>query len=106
MDLQKSYKEDIRLFKKPSALVAFLVFLAGLIAFPFLMLSVSGGSYYVNAVNLIAIYGIVAVGLNILVGYTGQISLGHAGFFAMSSIANSPLGVRSPLPMPTLYSLM
>ena len=99
MDLQKSYKEDIRLFKKPSALVAFLVFIGGLVAFPFLMLSVSGGSYYINAVNLIAIYAIVAVGLNILVGYTGQISLGHAGFFAIGAYAQALLVARGDVPV-------
>jgi branched-chain amino acid transport system permease protein len=36
-------------------------------------------------VNLMAIHVIVTIGLNILVGYTGQISLGHAGFFAIGS---------------------
>ena len=44
MDLQKSYKEDIRLFKKPSALVAFLVFIIILgILFELLIRSVDLG---------------------------------------------------------------
>ncbi|MBI5967812.1 MAG: branched-chain amino acid ABC transporter permease, partial [Deltaproteobacteria bacterium] len=41
--------------------------------------------FSVYLVNLIIIHGIVAIGLNILVGYTGQISLGHAGFFAIGA---------------------
>jgi branched-chain amino acid transport system permease protein len=36
-------------------------------------------------VNLITINALVAIGLNILVGYTGQISMGHAGFFAVGA---------------------
>jgi len=36
-------------------------------------------------INYMAINVIVTVGLNILVGYTGQISLGHAGFFAIGA---------------------
>jgi branched-chain amino acid transport system permease protein len=35
--------------------------------------------------NYMAIHIIVTLGLNILVGYTGQISLGHAGFFALGA---------------------
>lgn len=34
--------------------------------------------------NLIAIHAIVALGLNLFVGYAGQISLGHAAFFGPS----------------------
>jgi branched-chain amino acid transport system permease protein len=38
--------------------------------------------------NLITINAIVAIGLNILVGYTGQISMGHAGFFAIGAFSS------------------
>ncbi len=41
--------------------------------------------FSVYLLNLIIIHAIVAIGLNILVGYTGQISLGHAGFFAIGA---------------------
>ena len=42
----------------------------------------------------------VAVGLNILVGYTGQISLGHAGFFAIGAYAQAMLVTQVNLPLP------
>jgi len=42
-----------------------------------------GLSVYI--VNLITVHAIVAIGLNILVGFTGQISMGHAGFFAIGA---------------------
>src|SRR5215210_45635 len=54
-------------------------------------------SYMVYLMSLIAIYSIVAVGLNILMGYAGQISVGHTGFFAIgaytSGIAMLHLGL-------------
>jgi branched-chain amino acid transport system permease protein len=99
MDLQRSYREDLRLFRKPSGLVAFLALLAALAVLPLVALGMQGGAYYVNIINLIAINAIVAVGLNILVGYTGQISLGHAGFFAIGAYAQAILVTRADLPL-------
>lgn len=46
-------------------------------------------SYMVYLLALIAIYGIVAVGLNILMGYAGQISVGHTGFFAIGAYTSA-----------------
>ncbi|WBY03214.1 branched-chain amino acid ABC transporter permease [Ramlibacter tataouinensis] len=52
----------------------------------------------------VALNGIVCVGLNLLIGYAGQISLGHAGFFALggyaSAIAASRWGVPVWLALP------
>ena len=45
----------------------------------------TGGTYYTYLGVIIGIYGIVAVGLNILSGYAGQFSLGHAAFMAMGA---------------------
>ena len=42
-------------------------------------------SYMVYILCLLAIYSIVAIGLNILMGYAGQISVGHTGFFAIGA---------------------
>jgi len=100
LDLKKSYREDLQLFKKKSSLAAFLCLLAGLVAFPFIALKISGGVYYVNVVNLIAINAIVAIGLNILVGYTGQVSLGHAGFYAIGAYVQAMLVTKAGVPLP------
>ncbi len=99
MDLQKSYSEDLRLFRKPAGIFAFGGLLLALLVFPLVALHISGGSYYINVLNLIAINAIVAVGLNLLVGYTGQISLGHAGFFAIGAYAQAVLVTRADLPL-------
>ncbi|HET7595150.1 MAG TPA: branched-chain amino acid ABC transporter permease [Stellaceae bacterium] len=43
--------------------------------------------YYVNIVSQILIYAILALGLNVLVGYAGLVSLGHAGLFGVACYA-------------------
>ena len=46
-----------------------------------------GSAYYVNIASQILIYAIFALGLNVLVGYGGLVSLGHAGLFGTASYA-------------------
>jgi len=41
--------------------------------------------YYIHLVETILIYAILLFGLDIVVGYTGQVSLGHAGLFGVGS---------------------
>ncbi len=101
MDMKREYYEDVRLFSSGTVVFWFIVLFAGLAAFPFLMPS----NYYVYMANYMAINVIVAIGLNLLVGFTGQISLGHAGFFAIGayatvvlmSLANLPFLIALPL---------
>jgi branched-chain amino acid transport system permease protein len=47
--------------------------------------------YYMHLTNLILIYAIAATGLNIVTGYTGQLSLGHAAFFAIGAYCSALL---------------
>src|SRR5437762_14342426 len=54
--------------------------------------------YVVYLVSLALIYAIVAIGLGILIGHTGQFSLGHAGFFAIGAYASALLTLRWGLP--------
>lgn len=54
---------------------------AALLAMPL----ITGGTYYSYLGIIVFIYGIVAIGLNILTGYAGQFSLGHAAFMAMGA---------------------
>ena len=46
-----------------------------------------GNSYYVNIASQILLYAIFALGLNVLVGYAGLVSLGHAGLFGIAAYA-------------------
>ena len=78
--------------------MAWLVALAAaaLVALP----AVVQGSYYQFLGIVVFIYGIVAVGLNILAGYAGQFSLGHAALMAMGAYATALLSkALAPLPL-------
>jgi ABC-type branched-subunit amino acid transport system ATPase component/ABC-type branched-subunit amino acid transport system permease subunit len=52
---------------------------------------IAPNTYYLFILGMIAITTIVGVGLNILVGLSGQVSIGHAGFFAIGAYAASLL---------------
>jgi len=43
-----------------------------------------GNPYYINIASQILLFAVFALGLNVLVGYGGLVSLGHAGLFAMA----------------------
>lgn len=58
---------------------------------------VLGKGYYLNVMNFIAIYTIVAVGLCLLVGYGGQLSISHSAFFAIGAYVSAVLCVRLKL---------
>ena len=45
------------------------------------------GIYYINVASQILFYAIFALGLNVLVGYAGLVSLGHAGLFGVTAYA-------------------
>ena len=100
MDMKRDYYEDIELFSSGTILVwsvAFLVFLFTLpLYFP---------SYTIYLFNIILVHVILAVGLNILVGYTGQISLGHAGFFAIGAYGTALIMTHLHLPFPAALIL-
>ena len=66
------------------ARVAVLVGLAALV----LSLPVIVPDVYTNVVSRAAIYAIVALSMNILVGYTGQVSLGHTAFVGVGAFAS------------------
>ncbi len=85
MDIKRNYYEDIELFKSNTILVWSILFLIFLAILPWLIMKyhLLGLSIYI--MNLITVHAIVAIGLNILVGFTGQISMGHAGFFAIGA---------------------
>jgi branched-chain amino acid transport system permease protein len=93
MDMKRDYYEDVQLFSSGVVVFWFLVFLSFLALFPFLF-----KNYYVYVANYMAINIIVVIGLNLLVGYTGQISLGHAGFFAIGAYGTIMLMSKAHLP--------
>jgi branched-chain amino acid transport system permease protein len=47
------------------------------------------GTYYVNIASQILFYAIFALGVNVLAGYAGLVSLGHAGLFGVAAYAGA-----------------
>jgi len=99
MDMKRDYFEDIRLFESKTVLVWSLLFVFMLAILPFII-----PNYYTFILNLMMIYIVVSVGLNILVGNTGQISLGHAGFFAIGAYGTVLL--MTHLYVPFIFALI
>jgi len=48
-----------------------------------------GGTYYVNIASQVLFYAILALGVNVLAGYAGLVSLGHAGLFGIAAYAGA-----------------
>ena len=67
--------------------IAWALALIALLAVPYLM----PGTYYINVSSQVLFYAIFALGLNILVGYGGLVSLGHAGLFGIAAYATGYL---------------
>ena len=67
--------------------IALAVAFVALVTLPYWM----PGIYYINVSSQILFYAIFALGLNILVGYGGLVSLGHAGLFGITAYATAYL---------------
>ena len=67
----------------------------------------SGNDYFLVLFNVMALNAIIVLGLNLLIGSTGQVSLGHAAFFGLgaylSAIASTTW--QWPIPCALLFSL-
>ena len=57
-----------------------------------------GGTYYVNITSQILFYAIFALGVNVLAGYAGLVSLGHAGLFRHRRLRRRQDHERRPRP--------
>jgi branched-chain amino acid transport system permease protein len=68
------------------------------LAFFFIVVPIIGSPYFLYIINTIGIASIAAVGLNILIGYTGQISLGHGAFIGVGAYAAAILATAFHLP--------
>lgn len=89
-----SYAADMALFPLPiakwSVLACAVIFIV--------LLPLGLHDYYVSIANLILIAIVGALGLNILVGYTGQISVGHAAFMSVGAYTAANLITRLDAP--------
>jgi branched-chain amino acid transport system permease protein len=89
-----SYAADMALYPLPIArwtVAAVIVLFA--VVLPLVL-----DEYYLSVLNLVLIAIVGALGLNILVGYTGQISVGHAAFMSVGAYTAANLAVHLQLP--------
>ncbi len=89
-----TYASDMALYPLPIAKWT-MIALAVLFA---IVLPMTLQEYYLSILNLIFIAVVGALGLNILVGYTGQISLGHGAFMSVGAYTAANLAVNLGLP--------
>ncbi len=92
-DFRESYAEDMSLFESPLP----RVLLSGLLLF-LLVLPQFATTYWLDVLNRICIAIIGAVGLNVVTGYTGLISLGTAAFLAVGGFATAAMAGKAGLP--------
>jgi len=90
----ETYVADHRLFRVPLARAT----LAGILVLLYLVLPLLGNDYLLSVANLVSIAAVGALGLNILVGYTGQISIGHGAFMSVGAYTAANLATRAGLP--------
>jgi branched-chain amino acid transport system permease protein len=89
-----TYRADMALFPLPVARATVAAVLAGLVV----VLPISVHEYYLSIANLVFIAVVGAVGLNLLVGYTGQISVGHGAFMSVGAYTAANLATRIDCP--------
>ncbi|MBI4770988.1 MAG: branched-chain amino acid ABC transporter permease [Chloroflexi bacterium] len=88
-----TYQADMALRRTHAQKVRIVLLLLGMGIFPFF-----ANRYTLTLANQVGIATVGAIGLNILVGYTGQISLGQGGFMAVGAYAAGILTARFGLP--------
>src|SRR5512133_3610015 len=59
---------------------------------------VAGKGFLLTQLTMSAYYTLVVLGLSLLMGYAGQISLGHAGFFAIGGYTSAVLTTYDLIP--------
>ena len=83
-DYRTSYEKDVEIFQTPFVRVCMALFLVFLLVLPFLL---KGEYQWILLQILIASIG--AVGINILTGFTGQISLGQGAFLGVGAYTSA-----------------
>lgn len=108
--MRTSYRQEMRLFGSRGKIIWFVVLVAALAYLPSVLTNRAAFGYYFTEtqllgiglfqVNLMVLAMMAALALNVLVGYTGLLSLGHAAFFSVGAIVAAVLDVQSSTPFP------
>ena len=91
---KERYEQELTIFEtdfgRLSLLIALLLLFVGI--------PLISSNYVLYVINHIGIFAIAAVGLNLLIGFTGQISLGHGAFFGVGGYAAAILTTKLGFP--------
>ena len=93
-DYRTSYAADTTIFPTTTSRNAAI---AGIVLVCFAPLVLNG--YLLSLLIQIGIFSIAALGLNVLVGFTGQISIGHAAFFLFGAFTSAYVSNTWPIPV-------
>jgi branched-chain amino acid transport system permease protein len=93
--LKTDYAQDMALLGRPGQRLWYGVLALILVTLPFW-----GSAYWMSQLTLVLIYAIAGLGLMLLAGYTGLISIGHAAFLGVGAYTEAYLGARGwPFPL-------
>lgn len=93
-NLALDHGRDLRILRSPLAKAG-----AVLLALVYLAAPANLTDVTLFALCYAGVYAIGAIGLNLLIGFTGQVSLGHATFFGVGAYAAAYFGVQRELPL-------
>lgn len=93
-DFKTSYARDQTVFPTKLSLAFCIAGVAALCLAPLFL-----GKYGLSLLTQIGYLGIAALGLNILVGFTGQISIGHAVFFGFGAFSSAFISNKLGVPV-------
>jgi branched-chain amino acid transport system permease protein len=86
---KNSYDNDINLFEDRVHLLKYAVLLLAALVMPWVI-----SAYYVGELTSVLIWSLAGLGLMLIAGHTGQVSLGHAAFMAIGAFSHLALMLR------------
>ena len=96
------YRDSLRLFRRPGQRFWYAWLAIVAVAAPWLL-----DTFYIGELTWVFVYAIAGIGLMLLVGYTGLVSLGHAAFLAIGAYTHAILlGHGWPWPLAMLAAVL
>lgn len=85
------YEQDIQLFKHRGYVIWYGLLALAVLALPSVLAAVSPGQaqFYTGELSFVMIFAIAGIGLMLLTGFTGLVSLGHAAFLGIGAYAHA-----------------
>ena len=68
-----------------------IFFIIALAIFPIVAYHIEGIQHYIDIMVFVGIFSLITIGLSLLMGYAGQISIGHAAFFGIGAYTSAVL---------------